>query len=112
MIESIVKALVEKNPSMLAAAFTDDCLYYDYCPSMNGMPNIYIYGSYGMELMFKKMFVSGDIEAAEPLIESDTSASFFGSYGGPYVYARICIEEFGADGRVKKAVVHPAYRRK
>ena len=108
MIKNILKALTDKDPAALASLFTEDCLYYDYCPAMNGMLNVSIYGSYGMELMFKKMFVSGDFEAAEPLVENETSGSFFGAYGGPYVYARITIEEYGPDGRVKKAVVHPA----
>ena len=108
MIRDIVCALVNKDPTMLASFFTEDCLYYDYCPSVNGMQNIYIFGRYGMELAFKRLFVSGDFEAAEPLVEDEKTASFFGAYGGPYVFARIHIEELEDNGRVRKAIVHPA----
>ena len=108
MIEKIIKALAEADSEALAKCFSENCMYYDYCPILNGMPNIFVYGNACMELLFKKMFVAGDISVDEPLIESEASASYFGAYGGPYIYARLNIEEYSSDGLVKKAVVHPA----
>ena len=108
MIEKVMKALTEKDSKALAECFSENCVYFDYCPSLNGKPNSFIYGNACMEMYFKKMFISEDHEVAEPLIESDTRATFFGAYSGPYIYARLNIEEYDGSGLIKKAVVHPA----
>ena len=108
MIEKAVKALIEKDYLGFASCFSEDCVFFDYCPSQNGKPNSYIYGSACMELYYRKMFVGEIFEVAEPVIESDKSANFFSAYGGPYVYARLSIEKFDDNGLIEKAIVHPA----
>ncbi len=108
MIKNIMRALTEKDSVSLAKCFSENCMYFDYCPSLNDIPNSYVYGNACMEMFFKTRFVSGEFEVAEPLIENQNCASFFGAYGGPYIYARLNIEEYDSYGLVKKAVVHPA----
>ena len=108
MIEKVITSMVEKDYATLASCFSDDCLFFDYCPSQNGRPNSYVYGNACMAMFFRKKFVMEDLDIAEPRIESGTSASFFGAYGGPYVYARLNIEEYDSSGLIKKAIVHPA----
>lgn len=108
MIEKVMKALTEKDYETLASYFSEDCVFFDYCPSMNGRPNSYIYGRPCMNMHFRRMFITGELEVAEPVIESENSASYFGDYGGPYVYARFNIEEYDSSGLIKKAVAHPA----
>ena len=103
-----MKALTDGDYKTLASCFSENCTYFDYCPSLNGRPNSYIYGNKCMEMYFRKQFISQELEIAEPLIESNDRASFFGAYGGPYIYARVNIEEYDSSGLIKKAVVHPA----
>ena len=108
MIEKVMKSMAEKDYEALASCFSEDCVFFDYCPSQNGKLNSYVYGSACMEMYFRRKFVMGEFEIGEPLIESEKTASFFGAYDGPYVYARLNIEEFNGDGLIKKAIVHPA----
>ena len=108
VIEKVMKALTEKDYETLASCFSENCVYFDYCPSMNGNPNSYIYGSACVSMYFRRMFVTGELEVAEPMIESENSASYFGAYSGPYVYARLSIEERDSSNRIKRAVAHPA----
>ena len=108
MIEKVMKALTERDYKTLASCFSENCTYFDYCPSQNGKSNIFIYGNICMEMYFRKQFVLPDLEFAEPLIEGKDRASYFGAYGGPYIYARLEIEEYDSAGLIKKAVAHPA----
>lgn len=109
MIEKILNALMNKDSQGLAECFTENCLYYDYCPALNGARNLYVYGNACMALIFKEMFVAGDLEIREPEIEDRDTATFFGAYYGPYVYARLKIEEYDeATGLIGKVVVTPA----
>ena len=108
MIEKVMKALTEKDYETLASCFSENCVYFDYCPSMNGMANSYIYGNACINMYFRMMFVTDQLEVSIPVIESENRASYFGAYGGPYIYARLNIEEYDSAGLIKKAVVHPA----
>lgn len=108
MIEKVISALMERDAVTLASYFSENCKYFDYCPSLNGESNTFIYGSAGLEMLFKSKFAFGAFEIAEPLIENENTASFFCSYSGPYIFARLNIEEYDNAGLVKKIVVHPA----
>jgi len=108
MIENVINALTEKDSKALASCFSEDCRYFDYCPSLNGDPCIFIYGNECLEMFFGSKLALGDIVVAEPVIESARSANYFGAYYGPYVYARLNIEEYDSAGLIKKVVVHPA----
>jgi hypothetical protein len=108
MLKNILDAFISKNSEELASFFSEDCVYFDYCPSSVGRQNYYLYGRDGLEMFFRNRFASGQFEIGSPKVEGPDTASFFGAYYGPYVFARIRIEEFGDDGLVRKAVVHPA----
>ena len=108
MIEKIINAMMDKDYKTLASCFSEDGEYIDYCPSMNGKANSFIYGNCSVEMFFRNKFAGGDFAIAEPLIESQNRASFFGAYSGPYVYAHLNIEEVDDSGLIKKIVVHPA----
>jgi hypothetical protein len=108
MIEKALKALAEKDYKALAACFTEDCKYFDYCPSCNGKDNYFVYGSACVEMFFRNRFTFDQLIVSDPVIEDDKTASFFGAYDGPYIFARFRIEEIDPAGLIKKAVVHPA----
>ena len=108
MIEKVMDALTGKDYKTLASYFSENCKYFDYCPSLNGGSNSFIYGRPCIEMFFQSKFVSKEYEVAEPLVENDSRATFFGAYNGPYIYARLSIEEFDSSGLISKAIVHPA----
>lgn len=108
MIEKALKALAEKDYKTFAACFSEDCKYLDYCPSCNGKDNYFVYGSACIEMFFRNRFTFEHLIVSDPVVEDEKTASFFGAYEGPYIFARFRIEEFDASGLIKKAVVHPS----
>jgi hypothetical protein len=108
MIRKVMKALTEKDYKTLASCFSETCRYFDYCPSQNGEQNYFVYGSDCIEMFFRNRFTFDSFEAGDPVIEDDNTASFFGAYNGPYVFARMKIEAYDDSGLIAKAVVHPA----
>jgi len=108
MIQKLMKALEGMDYKGLAACFSEKCRYFDYCPSLYGNENYFVYGSDSVEMFFRNRFVNGYLVVASARVESAVSASFFASYSGPFVYARAEIEEFGENGLIKKLLVHPA----
>lgn len=109
MISKVVNALLERDYRALGSCFSENCTYFDYCPALNGDQNYYIYGNVCIEMFFREKFASKRYRIAEPIIESARRASFFCEYNdGPYIFARMDIEEFDNMGLIKKAVIHPA----
>ena len=108
MIEKVIKAMMDKDFKALALCFSDNCKYFDYCPSLVGESGYYIYGNDCLEMFFMTKLTNGEFVVAEPEIESENCASFFASYNGPYIYARLNIEELDSSGLINKAVIHPA----
>ena len=108
MINKVMSALAEKNIELLISCFTENCMYFDYCPSQNGEENFFIYGNTCLEMLLRSKLSSGEIVVSDPIVESENCANFFGAYKGPYIFARLEIEEYDSSGFIKKAVVHPA----
>jgi hypothetical protein len=110
MIQKLMKALEGMDYKGLAACFSEKCRYFDYCPSLYGKENYFVYGSDSVEMFFRNRFVNGYLVVASTRVESDKSASFFASYGCsvPFVYARAEIKEFDENGLIRKLLVHPA----
>jgi hypothetical protein len=109
MIGKVMKALTEKDFAAFASCFSEDGKYIDYCPSLNGKNNYFLYGSASIEMFMRNRFSFGQLIIAEPEIEDENSATYFGAYEGPYQYAELEIEEYDEAGLIKKAVAHPAY---
>jgi hypothetical protein len=108
MIEKALKAMANKDYKAFAACFSENCKYFDYCPSCNGKDNYFVCGSAGIEMFFRNRFTFDLVTVSDPVVEDERTASFFGAYEGPYIFARFEIEETDAAGLIKKAVVHPA----
>lgn len=107
MIKKALMALENKDYETFAACFSEDCKYFDYCPSCNGKDNYFIYGRACIEMFFRNRFTFEHFMMSDPVVEDEKTASFFGAYDGPYVFARFSVEEYDAAGLIKKAVVHP-----
>lgn len=108
MISKVMDALVNKDFKALSECFAKDCRYFDYCPSLNGNDNYFVYGSEAVEMFFRNRFVHNHFEVASPVIEDDRCASFFGYYDAPFAYAKARIEEVDENGLIAKFVVSPA----
>ena len=108
MIKKVIQAMMDKDYKTLSSCFSEDCKYFDYCPPLCGGTGIYIYGCESVEMVFRNKFALRGLTYAEPVFDKDDSASFFVSYGGEYLYARLNIEEYDSAGMIVKAIVHPA----
>lgn len=109
MIAKVMKTLTEKDFAAFASCFAEDGKYIDYCPSLNGKTNYFLYGSASIEMFMRNRFAFGHLIIAEPKIEDENTATYFGAYEGPYQYAKLVIEEYNEEGLIKKAVAYPAY---
>jgi hypothetical protein len=108
MIEKVMDAMVNRDWTALAACFEEDGKLFDYCPSCNGGENWFSYGSDGIMMFYHNRLSFEHLIVNDPVIEDDNTANFFGAYDGPYIYARIKIEQYGSSGLIKKAIVTPA----
>jgi hypothetical protein len=108
MIRKLMKALTEKDYKAMAECFSENCKYFDYCPSLNGEQNYFVYGSDCVEMFFRNRFTFDYLEVADPQFEDENTATFFGAYNGPYVYARLKIEAYDDSGLIQKVLVTPA----
>jgi len=107
LIEKALNALKDMDYKTFASCFSEDGKYYDFCPSSNGHDNWFAYGREAIEMFFRNRFTFSHLIVSDPVPESDTRATFFGAYDGPYLYAKFEIAEIAADGLIAKAVVAP-----
>ena len=108
MVGKVLEALCARDYLGLSALFSKDCRYFDYCPCLNGQPGYFVYGREAVEMFFRNRFVHGHFEAASPLVEDERTGSYFGSYDGPFVFARLRIEELDPEGKILSLRVSPA----
>ncbi len=108
MVEKLLDALCRGDYLGMAALFSRDCRYFDYCPLLNGKQGYFVYGREAVEMFFRNRFVQGRFEAASPVAEDERTGSYFGAYEGPFVFARLRIEELDEDGLIRKLTVCPA----
>ncbi len=108
MIRSVMEAMTNKDWAALAACFEEDGKLFDYCPSCNGKENWFAVGSDGIMMFYHNRFSFEHLAVYDPVVEDENTANFFGAYDGPFIYARLKIEEYGGNGLIKKAIVTPA----
>jgi hypothetical protein len=108
MIKKAMDALVRQDYKAFSDCFSEDCKYFDYCPAQHGKDNYVVYGRDGVEMFFRNRFAFDLLIVAQPVIEDENTASFFGAYDAPFVFARFEIEATDEAGLIRRAVVHPA----
>jgi hypothetical protein len=101
-------ALERKDPEGFAACFSEDGRIFDYCPPFNGEDAYFSYGSACIGQFYRNRLYFNHLIVSCPLVEDENTASYFGAYDGPYLFARFRIEAVDEDGLIRKAVVHPA----
>lgn len=107
MIHDLLAALENGDEQALAACFSVDGQYFDYCPCINGKDAYIIYGRKGIELLFRNLFAISRLIVSEPEADGPLTGTFFGAYEGPYVFARITIQSLSSEGLIKKVLVTP-----
>lgn len=108
MIERVLKALETQDYTALAACFSKDGRYFDYCPALHGAQNYFVYGREAVEMFFRNRFVHQHFEIGSPRVEGPDQGSYFGAYDGPFTYARIRIEAVDEAGLIQLLVASPA----
>ena len=108
MIGKILEALCAADETALSRCFAEDGKLYDYCPCVNGGEAHIVYGREGIELLYRSLFAVRRLTAAEPAADGADTGTFFGSYDGPFVFARLRIEELDGDGLIRRVTVCPA----
>ena len=108
MIHKLINAMYKKDYYGMAECFAQDCRYHDYCPSLNGMENYFVYGREAIEMFFRNRFIHNHFDIASPRIKNEREATFFGSYDGPFVFARLIVEEIDENGLITKVVISAA----
>lgn len=108
MIHKLLDTMYKRDYYGMAECFAQDCKYHDYCPSLNGKDNYFVYGRKAVEMFFRNRFVHNRFDIASPKIENENEATFFGSYEGPFVFARLRIEGVDENGLITKVVISAA----
>jgi hypothetical protein len=80
---------------------------FDYCPSLNGEQIISSTAATAWRCSSAQIHLRL-LEVADPQFEDENTATFFGAYNGPYVYARLKIEAYDDSGLIQKVLVTPA----
>ncbi len=107
MIKKYVDAMLSGDPVALAACFSSQCRYFDYCPITNSHTNYHVYGRRGVEMFFNNKFFFRTLSISDPVIESETAANFMVAYAGTYLCARATIEKLSEDGLIAELTVRP-----
>ena len=108
MIQKLLDALEYGDEVAVSACFAEDGQFFDYCPCVNGKEAYIIYGRSGIEMLYRNLFAINRLIVSVPEADGDISGTFFGAYEGPYVFARVSIQETDDNGLIKRAVVTPA----
>ena len=59
IIDDYIKALRSKDHRALAECFVEECRLFDYCPSLVGRENSFVYGRKAVDMFFHNQFVLG-----------------------------------------------------
>ena len=114
VINDFITAMMNKDHAALASCFVEDCRFIDYCPSLAGRQNTFLYGPNAIEMYFHNRFMFNGFTMLDPRITSDRTANFFVNYNGTLVHAIASIENYGGTymsldtSLIKELVIRPA----
>ena len=108
MIGKVMQAMENKDYKALAECFADRGKLFDYGPACNGLDSYFCYGRDHIEMFYRNRFVHDHLRIGQTRVEGNSRGSYFASYDGPYVYVRFEIERTDENGKILKAIIHPA----
>lgn len=114
VINDFVTAMQNKDHEALAACFADGCRLFDYCPSVAGRSNSFLYGRNAIEMFYHNKFTFGGFGMLDPRIVDERTVNFYSNYNGTIIHALAQIENCN-DGMctldnslIKELVIRPA----
>ena len=114
VINDFVAALQAKDHRALAACFTEECRFVDYCPSLVKGQNTFLYGRNAIEMFFHNKFTFGGFSMQDPRITNERTVNFYANYQGAIIHALAQIENCtdGScsldDSLIQELVIRPA----
>ena len=108
LIRQYINAMTNGDSAALGKLFAPDGIYCDFCPEDAGEPKYYAYGQEGIDMFFRNRFIFRRFKITEADIVSDTQAHYVAVYGNFHLSAIATIQEFDADGNIRRLVVRPA----
>lgn len=114
VINDFVTAMQNKDYQALAACFTEDCRFFDYCPSVVKRENSFLYGRNAVDMFFHNRFTFGGYTMLDPRIVNERTVNFYADYHGTIIHALAQIENCndGAcsldDSLIQELVIRPA----
>jgi hypothetical protein len=107
-IKDYLNALEAKDPRALGKLFAKDATYKDLCPEVAGLAAYHCYGTEGIDMFFRNLFIFRKFSITDPQILSDKEALFVGIYGSYYLIAVATILDYNTDGTIRNMTVRPA----
>lgn len=109
IIADYVQAMKKKDYAALAQCFARNSRLFDYCPSVIGKDNSFIYGQRAVEMFYHNRFVLGGLAMEDPMIENESTVNYYANYGGPVVHVVATIESHDPEtGLIREMVIRPA----
>lgn len=108
IIDDYIKALQDKDYEALGACFAEQSRMFDYCPSLVGKENIFLYGNKAIDMFFHNQFVMGGFSVSDPHMVNSRTVNFYANYAGVIIHALAQIESVDDDGKIQELVVRPA----
>lgn len=114
VINDFVDAMLAKDHKALAACFTEECRFVDYCPSMGERANSFLHGRNAIEMFFHNRFVFGGFTMLDPRIVNERTVNFYADYNGTKIHALAQIENCNDiscsldDSVIRELVIRPA----
>lgn len=105
MIKKLTDALLNKDFAGAAELFAEDGKYTDYCASLAGADNWFLYGKGTIEMFLRNKLCMGSFRIFDPQIIDETHASFYAGYSE--IFEPAIMEITVEDGKIKKASVRP-----
>lgn len=114
VINDFVAAMQAKDHRALAACFTEECRFVDYCPSLVKGQNTFLHGRNAIEMFFHNKFTFGGFSMQDPRITNERTVNFYANYQGAIIHALAQIENCtdGScsldDSLIQELVIRPA----
>ncbi|MBW3088484.1 hypothetical protein KIH77_07035 [Bifidobacterium sp. 82T24] len=108
IIDDYIKALQNKDYEALSACFAERSRMFDYCPSLVGRENTFLFGDKAIDMYFHNQFVIGGFSVEDPHVVNSRTVNFYANYAGTIIHALAQIENVDDSGKIQELVIRPA----
>ena len=109
IINDFIAALQNKDHKALAECFVEGSRLFDYCPSLVGKSNSFVYGRRAIDMFFHNQFVLGGFSILDPHMVNSRTVNFYANYRGTIIHALAQIENVNDEaGLIQELLIRPA----